>query len=68
MSILMQRIVKVSLPPLIPAAPYRARMRLRLTDNVVNQVDGKVRTEQGYPAGFMDVVSFDKSDEFFRLL
>ena len=32
------------------------------------KVDGKVRTEQGYPAGFMDVVSFDKSDEFFRLL
>ena len=32
------------------------------------KVDGKVRTEQGYPAGFMDVVSFDKSDEYFRLL
>ena len=32
------------------------------------KVDGKVRTEQGYPAGFMDVVSFDKSDEHFRLL
>jgi small subunit ribosomal protein S4e len=32
------------------------------------KVDGKVRTDVCYPAGFMDVVSIEKSDEYFRLL
>jgi small subunit ribosomal protein S4e len=32
------------------------------------QVDGKVRTDINYPAGFMDVISIDKTDERFRLL
>lgn len=32
------------------------------------QVDGKVRTDLNYPAGFMDVVSIPKTDEHFRLL
>lgn len=32
------------------------------------KVDGKVRTDMNYPAGFMDVVSMDKSDDHFRLL
>jgi len=32
------------------------------------EVDGKVRTELNYPAGFMDVVRIAKSDEQFRLL
>jgi len=32
------------------------------------KVDGKVRTEKCYPAGFMDVVDLDKTDEHFRLL
>lgn len=32
------------------------------------QVDGKVRTDATYPAGFMDVVSIEKTDEHFRLL
>jgi len=31
-------------------------------------VDGKVRTDMNYPAGFMDVIGFSKSDEKFRLL
>jgi len=31
-------------------------------------VDGKVRTDMNYPAGFMDVISIDKTDEKFRLL
>mmetsp|Transcript_19695 Transcript_19695/g.58125 ORF Transcript_19695/g.58125 Transcript_19695/m.58125 type:complete len:261 (+) Transcript_19695:24-806(+) len=31
-------------------------------------VDGKARTEMRYPAGFMDVVSIDKTNEHFRLL
>jgi len=32
------------------------------------KVDGKVRTDNNYPAGFMDVISIDKSGEHFRLL
>jgi len=32
------------------------------------KVDGKVRTDAHYPAGFMDVVSIDKTNENFRLL
>jgi len=32
------------------------------------KVDGKVRTDFRYPAGFQDVVSLDKTDEKFRLL
>ena len=32
------------------------------------KVDGKVRTDETYPAGFMDVVTIDKSNEHFRLL
>jgi len=31
-------------------------------------VDGKARTEMRYPAGFMDVISIEKTDEHFRLL
>ncbi|CEF61267.1 40S ribosomal protein S4 [Strongyloides ratti] len=32
------------------------------------KVDGKVRTDMRYPAGFMDVISLDKTNEVFRLL
>jgi small subunit ribosomal protein S4e len=32
------------------------------------KVDGKVRTDATYPAGLMDVVSIDKTDEAFRLV
>jgi small subunit ribosomal protein S4e len=32
------------------------------------KVDHKVRTDMNYPAGFMDVISIDKTDENFRLL
>merc|ERR1719210_2133915 len=32
------------------------------------KVDGKVRTDMFYPAGFMDVVQIDKTKENFRLL
>jgi len=31
-------------------------------------VDGKVRTDINYPAGFMDVISIKKTNEIFRLL
>jgi small subunit ribosomal protein S4e len=32
------------------------------------KVDSKVRTDLKYPAGFMDVISIEKTNEFFRLL
>jgi len=32
------------------------------------KVDGKVRTDETYPAGFMDVISLERSGEHFRLL
>jgi small subunit ribosomal protein S4e len=32
------------------------------------KVDGKVRTDTTYPTGFQDVISIDKTNEFFRLL
>mmetsp|Transcript_14640 Transcript_14640/g.30689 ORF Transcript_14640/g.30689 Transcript_14640/m.30689 type:complete len:261 (-) Transcript_14640:146-928(-) len=32
------------------------------------QVDGKVRTDETYPAGFMDVISMPQSGDQFRLL
>jgi len=32
------------------------------------KIDGKARTDQNYPVGFMDVVSFEKSKDHYRLL
>ncbi|KAK2102334.1 40S ribosomal protein S4, X isoform [Saguinus oedipus] len=32
------------------------------------KIDGKVRTDITYPAGFMDVISIDKTGENFRLI
>jgi len=32
------------------------------------KVDGKVRTDVTFPAGFMDVVTIDKTNEYFRLI
>jgi len=32
------------------------------------KVDGKVRTDQTYPAGFMDVVQIERTNEHYRLL
>ncbi|SPP76425.1 blast:40S ribosomal protein S4 [Drosophila guanche] len=32
------------------------------------KVDGKVRTDPTYPAGFMDVITLEKTGEFFRLV
>ena len=32
------------------------------------RVDGKVRTDTTYPAGFMDVITIDKTGEHFRLI
>jgi small subunit ribosomal protein S4e len=54
----------------------RNRLKYALTRREVVQicaqrlvkVDGKVRTDINFPAGFMDVVSIDKTNENFRLL
>ena len=32
------------------------------------KIDGKVRTDPTYPAGFMDVITIEKTGEFFRLV
>eukprot|EP00179_Madagascaria_erythrocladioides_P029056 CAMPEP_0198332628 /NCGR_PEP_ID=MMETSP1450-20131203/18404_1 /TAXON_ID=753684 ORGANISM="Madagascaria erythrocladiodes, Strain CCMP3234" /NCGR_SAMPLE_ID=MMETSP1450 /ASSEMBLY_ACC=CAM_ASM_001115 /LENGTH=259 /DNA_ID=CAMNT_0044037091 /DNA_START=31 /DNA_END=810 /DNA_ORIENTATION=- len=32
------------------------------------KVDGKVRTDQCFPAGFMDVITLERTNEIFRLL
>mmetsp|Transcript_19939 Transcript_19939/g.26313 ORF Transcript_19939/g.26313 Transcript_19939/m.26313 type:complete len:260 (+) Transcript_19939:76-855(+) len=54
----------------------RNRLKYALTMKEVKQicmerhvkVDGKVRTDTNFPAGFMDVVSLEKSGDQFRLL
>jgi len=54
----------------------RNRLKYALTGREVTaimmqrliKVDGKVRTDSTYPAGFMDVISIEKSGEHFRLL
>jgi len=54
----------------------RNRLKYALTSKEVKmillqrfvKVDGKVRTDYGFPAGFMDVVSIEKTNEHFRLL
>eukprot|EP00343_Euplotes_focardii_P007144 CAMPEP_0205820524 /NCGR_PEP_ID=MMETSP0206-20130828/3168_1 /ASSEMBLY_ACC=CAM_ASM_000279 /TAXON_ID=36767 /ORGANISM="Euplotes focardii, Strain TN1" /LENGTH=274 /DNA_ID=CAMNT_0053115327 /DNA_START=42 /DNA_END=866 /DNA_ORIENTATION=+ len=54
----------------------RNRLKYALTRREVNmivmrklvKVDGKVRTDLNYPAGFQDVITLDKTDENFRLL
>jgi len=32
------------------------------------KIDGKVRTDITYPSGFMDVITIEKTNEFFRLI
>ena len=54
----------------------RNRLKYALTKREVQlimmqkhvKVDGKVRTDSNYPAGFMDVVQMEQSDDHFRLL
>lgn len=54
----------------------RNRLKYALTNTEVKKivmqrhikVDGKVRTDINYPAGFMDVVTIEKTGEFFRLI
>ncbi|KAL0620924.1 40S ribosomal protein S4, partial [Plecturocebus cupreus] len=54
----------------------RKRLKYALTGDEVKKIcmqpfikiDGKVRTDITYPAGFMDVISIDKTGENFRLI
>jgi len=54
----------------------RNRLKYALTGREVTQilmgrhirVDGKIRTDPTYPAGFMDVIQIDKTNQHFRLL
>jgi len=54
----------------------RNRLKYALTNKECMQicmerhvkVDGKVRTDYNFPAGFMDVVSMEKSNDAFRLM
>ncbi|CAK9780009.1 unnamed protein product [Cutaneotrichosporon oleaginosum] len=54
----------------------RNRLKYALTGKEVTailkqrlvKVDGKVRTDETYPAGFMDVITIEASGEHFRLL
>merc|ERR1712187_706491 len=54
----------------------RNRLKYALNGREVKQivmqrlvkVDGKVRTDPTYPAGFMDVISIEKTGENFRLV
>lgn len=54
----------------------RERLKYALTNKECQQIcmercvkiDGKVRTDHNYPAGFMDVVELEKSGDRFRLL
>ncbi|KAL8147982.1 hypothetical protein AgCh_005347 [Apium graveolens] len=48
------------------ALTYREVQSILMQRHVL--VDGKVRTDKTYPAGFMDVVSIPKTNENFRLL
>ncbi|KAK1354465.1 40S ribosomal protein S4 [Heracleum sosnowskyi] len=48
------------------ALTYREVQSILMQRHVL--VDGKVRTDKTYPAGFMDVVSIPKTNEHFRVL
>jgi len=60
--------------PIVVLLRNRLRYALNYTDvtKIMMQrlikVDGKVRTDNCYPAGFMDVITIEKTGEFFRLL
>jgi len=65
--------LRESLPLIIM---IRNRLKYALTNSEVTKivmqrlikVDGKVRTDSNFPAGFMDVITIEKTGEFFRLL
>ncbi|KAK7485198.1 hypothetical protein BaRGS_00023608 [Batillaria attramentaria] len=58
------------------AVLLRNRLKYALTYDEVKKivmqrlikVDGKVRTDKTYPCGFMDVITIERTNEFFRIL
>jgi ribosomal protein S4E len=54
------------------AAAHRYALNGKEVKSILKQrlvkVDGKTRTDTTYPAGFMDVVEIEKTDEHFRLV
>jgi small subunit ribosomal protein S4e len=48
------------------ALNYRETKAILMQRNI--KVDGKVRTDSTYPAGYMDVISIEKTGENFRLI
>ena len=60
--------------PAVAAAAAASPCRYALTGKEVKmilmqrlvKVDGKARTDTTYPAGFMDVITLDKTDDHFR--
>ncbi len=58
------------MPP--PPPPCRYALTYKEVVQILKQrlvkVDGKVRTDTTYPAGFMDVIELEKTDEHFRLV
>lgn len=65
--------LRESLPLIIM---LRNRLKYAITRNEaqkilsqrVIKVDGKIRTDMTFPAGFMDVISIERTEEFFRIL
>jgi len=60
--------------PLVIVLRNRLKYALNRSDvtKIVMQrtikIDGKVRTDSTYPAGFMDVITIEKTGDFFRVL
>merc|ERR1712233_302971 len=61
----------------LPVAIFlRERLKYALTMKEVHfilkqrliKIDGKVRTDQKFPAGFMDVIQIEKTGENFRII
>ncbi|GFS30523.1 40S ribosomal protein S4 [Nephila pilipes] len=57
--------------PLVLILRNRLKYALTNTEVVMQRlikIDGKVRTDNTFPAGFMDVITIEKTGEFFRIL
>lgn len=56
--------------PFVSASPRRYALTGKEVKMILMQrlvrVDGKVRTDTTYPAGFMDVIELEKTNEHFR--
>lgn len=59
---------KFGSPPQILLTSFFSRETKAIVMQRLIKVDGKVRTDPTYPAGFMDVVGIEKTGENFRLI